>query len=182
MKVQVPLLAFFISLSVVACGSDAPEIVRPCQTSSRAKEVHIWRDSISLFPRSEAEELLPKALWQGIERTMSRNEIETLLAPHLRLHHRDWSEFETPLGRLRWVLHREYSGAGEASIERIHLYPTRLTLREVLGADVMECLERSNARSKYVVVMRSSGNGQLATLEVDGAVIHAVTWDQASDH
>lgn len=180
MNVRVPLLAL-TSYAVVACGYDAPEVTRPCQASSRAAEIHIWRDSVSLYPRSASEDLLPDALWQGIERTMSRSDIEALLGSNLRSRHRDWSEFETPLGRLRWALDREYSGDIEATIKRVYLYPSHLMLSDVLSADVMECLRESQARPKYVVVMRSIGNGQLATLEVDGPAIRRVTWDQARD-
>lgn len=181
MSAKTLMLFALVAPVLVACGYDSPTIIRTCSRNSEVREIHIWRDSASLYPRSPGEELLAPTVWQGIERTMSRSEVEAVLAPHLRSRKADWSEFDTPLGRLRWSLDREFSGGIEAKIQRVYLYPARLSLKDVLGAGALTCLKEAGGRPRYVVVKRSDRKGQLATLEVDGLAIKQVIWRQRSD-
>ena len=165
-------------LVMLGCGYDTPMTVGSCPSASEAGEIHVWRDRVVLYPRHPTRDLLPSNLWHGIERKMSRREVEALLASDLRSRQPYWSEFETPLGRLRWSLDREFSGGDEAKIPRIYLYPRRLTLNDVLSAAVVDCLRKAAPKPNYVVVMRGKGKGQLATLVVDGLVIKRIIWQQ----
>ena len=172
-------VAIIVATLFLGCGADTPTIVTACPASSEAIEIDTWRDRAILIPRTSSRELIASSLWQGIEPTMSRSEIETLLATYLRSRQPYWSEFETPLGRLRWSLDREASGGDVAEIPRIYLDPKNLSLKDVLSADVVECLQRASPRAKELVVRRSSGEGQLATIVVDGLTVKQVIWRQA---
>jgi hypothetical protein len=162
----------------LGCGADTPTIVTACPASSEATEIDTWRDRAILIPRTSLGQLISSDLWQGIEPTMSRSEIETLLATYLRSRQSYWSEFETPLGRLRWSLDREASGGDVVQIPRIYLDPQNLSLKDVFSADVLECLQRAAPRAKEFVVRRSSGRSQPTTLVVDGLRVQQVIWRQ----
>src|SRR5262245_34279627 len=96
------LLLPVIMLSLYSgCGPDTPTVVSSCPPESDAREIEVWRDRAILVPRA-SKELLSPAIWQGIAPTMSRIEVEALLAVHLRSRELYWSEFDTSLGRLRW--------------------------------------------------------------------------------
>lgn len=178
-KIASLLLAAFLVLPLLlGCGQDTPTVVSACPSGSLASEVEVWRDRAILVPRNSSRELLSSFLWQGIEPAMSRADVEALLASNLRSRETSWSEFETPLGRLRWSLDREFSGGDEAKIPRVYLYPRELSLNDVLSAPVVDCLRKATPRPKYVVVMRSNGKGQLATLVMDGPIIKRVIWRQ----
>lgn len=172
------LLAVVAVSMLVGCDYSTPMVVGSCPSGGEAGEIHVWRNRAVLYPRHPANDLLSSNLWQGIERTMSRRAVEALLASHLRVRELYWSEFETPLGRLRWSLDREFSGGDEAKIPRIYLYPRKLSLNDVLGADAVNCLRKAAPKAKYVVIMRSKGKGQLATLVVEGLTIKRVIWEQ----
>jgi hypothetical protein len=154
-------------------------IVGTCPPDSKTGEFHVWYDSVIIYPRTSSGELLPATLWQGIESNMSRNEIESLLAANLRTRQTYWSDFTTPLGRLRWSLDREFSGGDEAQIPRIYLYPEKLSLEEILDPGSVACLRKAAPKSKSVVVMRGKGQGQLATIVVNGLSIKQIIRAQA---
>ncbi len=179
LRVTSVFLASVVAAALLpGCRDDTPSIVRACLADSEAKAVEAWRDRAILMPRTSSKDLVSSALWQGIKPTMSRSEIESLLVSHLRSRQPYWSEFETPLGRLRWSLDREASGGDVVQIPRIYLYPKNLSLKEVFSAEVVECLRRAAPEAKYVVVRRSSGRSQPTTLVVDGFRIQQVIWRQ----
>ena len=162
------------------CGQDTASVVSPCPPESAASAIETWRDRAIIIPRSRSREILPPALSQGVSPTMSRTEVETLLANYLSFRRPNRSEFETPLGRVEWRLDREVSGGEVAELPRTYLYPTRLGLVDVLDTHTMQCLERASPRVRYVIVRRSDGKGQLATLVVEEFAIKHVIWPQ--DH
>lgn len=160
------------------CGRDTPTASTSCLSETGAIEIEVWRDSAVLVPRSPAQELLSPTLWQGIKHTMSRGEVEAVLAQHLRSRKTYGSEFNTPLGKLQWSLDREASGGDEVRIPRIYLYPRKLTLNETLNEDVVMCLRKDAPNAKYVIVMSGAKGRQLATIVVDGLAIKRVVWQQ----
>jgi hypothetical protein len=178
-KIASTLLSAFIALSLLlGCEQDTPTLFTSCPTGSEAREVEVWQDQAVLVPRNPSKELLSSALWQGITPTMSRAEVEAIMAAYLRSRESYWSEFATPLGRLRWSLDREVSGGDEAKIPRIYLYPRKLVLADVLATDVVQCLQVAAPKVRYVIVM-SSADSQRATLVVEGLTIKRVIWQQA---
>lgn len=179
-KVAQQLHVLIALLLILGCGHDTPTAVTLCPPGSEAREIEVWRDRAILLPRTSSKELLSPALWHGISRTMTRTEVESLLAAHLRSRTTYWSDFETPLGRLRWSLDREFSGGIEARIPRVYLFPSRLSLKDVLAADVLSCLRMAAPNARYVIVMRST-DSRLATVVVDGQMIERVIWRQASE-
>jgi hypothetical protein len=178
-KYALSLLASLAMVTLLSCGYDTPLTVGSCPPESEVGEVQVWRDRAILYPRHPASDLLPMTLWQGIDRTMSRSEVEALLASYLRSRQPYWSEFETPLGRLQWRLDREVSGGDEAKIPRIYLYPSELSLDDVLSAASADCLWKATSKPKDVMFMRSKGKGQLATVVVEGHTIKQIIWRQS---
>jgi hypothetical protein len=170
-----------LSLALVAttlldCGPDRS--VASCPPESEAREVEALGATAVVRPWvSSKEELLPAQLWQGINPSISRSDMEALLAADLRVRNPYWSEFETPLGRLRWSLDREYSGGDEAKVPRIYLYPRRLTLSQIFSVSSLKCLRSVAPEARDIVVMSRSGD-QLATLVVDGLTVEQIIWRQ----
>lgn len=173
-----PLPLVIVLFGVLGCGPDEPVVHGACPPGSEADEFNVWFDNVSIYPRSSAKELIDSAFWQGVDHTMSRREVETVLAPYLRARQLNSSEFETPLGRVRWSLDHEVSGGDEARIPRIYLYPRKLFLGDVLAAEVVDCLRKAAPKAKYVVVMGGQDRDQRATIVVEGLTIKKVVWQQ----
>lgn len=176
-KAASPLLHIVVTMHlVISCGPDTPTVISSCP-NGESKQVEVWRDRAVLVPRTSTE-LLPASLWQGISPMMSRTQVEALLATHLQSRQPYWSEFATPLGKLRWSLDREASGGDEVQIPRVYLYPKQLSLKDILDPGTLECLRKAAPKAKYLIVRRGDGQGQLATLEVAGLIIRTVIWEQ----
>jgi hypothetical protein len=158
------LIAVF---TLLGCGYDLPSVIHSCSSKSGIREIEVLSDRAIVRPwASSTEDLLPAKLWQGITPTMSRKAIEAHLAASLRTRQVDWSEFHTPVGRLRWRLDREFSGGDEARIPRIYVYPCKLSLADLLGTDALNCLRKAAPNISTIVFMTTTGD-QLATVIVN---------------
>lgn len=174
------VVAGSIASSASSCSPDAPVKVKLCSPGSRVAQVEVWHDQAVLIPRPSIE-LLPLELRHGIQPTMSRVEIEKLLAPYLESRKANRSEFVTPLGRLNWSLDREVSGGYEARVTRVYFYPDRLSLGDFLDTGSLQCLREAGPDVSYVVLIRGDVHEQLATLRVEGLTVRRIVLSQRAE-